>query len=106
MLEVDGQDALVEHICPHCGMKHSHKFQWDWGKFIVGKMGNKFLAWATYMVLQFILLLTGKLTEGVTVLLIVSASVTGLFMLAGAIDLAVSQAEIKANLSTGKGGMP
>ena len=69
---------------------------WSWPKFWIGKLSNKFIAWVTYMVLQFLALLSGQIPdEHIGTLLWVSAIVTFIFMLAGAIDVAVTNAQIK-----------
>lgn len=95
----DNNSAVEEHTCPNCGAVHTHRVVWSWPKFIIGKMGNKFIAFSAYMVLQFILLIGGFIAEAsVNTLLIVSGAITGIFMLAGAVDYAVSRAEIKAQI--------
>ena len=101
-IDVDSANALEEHVCPHCGERHTHRFQWDWGKFFVGKISNKFIAWLVYMVFQFIAILSEKVPyEWTGYILTVSTIVTGIFMLAGAIDIAVENAKITADFKAG-----
>jgi uncharacterized membrane protein SirB2 len=105
-MNLDNAYALEKHVCPHCGKEHTHKATWDWNKFWIGKLGNKFLSWIVYMVIQFIALLSTKVPAQYTGhIVIVSAIVTVIFMLAGALDIAVSKADIKANLSASVGGI-
>ena len=102
MIKYDSACALEKHICPECGAEHTHKVEWRWSKFFIGKLKNTFIAFATYMVLQFITLLSGKVpTEWFGHVIIVSASVTGVFMLYTAISAALSKAEIKGNFNVG-----
>jgi len=107
MLDHDKTNALEKHTCPNCGHEHTHKFQWDKGKFWVGKVKNKFIAWCYYMLLQSVLLfvvlfhpkIPSEIIIGIVhVIIIVSAIVTFIFMLAGAIDIAVGNAKISAEL--------
>lgn len=77
-------------------MKNQNKWEgWSWTKFWIGKLSNKFIAWVVYMTLQFIALLTKVIPEQYIGSLITwSGIVTLVFMLAGAIDIAVSNAAI------------
>jgi len=96
-MAIENCNALEEHTCPECGCMHKHRFAWDWGKFVVGKMSNKFIAWTAYMVLQFVALFLKIIPDRYTgTLLWVTAIVTFIFMLAGAIDQAVANAKITA----------
>jgi len=98
----DKNNALEEHICPNCYKNHTHKFQWDWGKFWKGKVSNKLIAWVVYMVLQFIALLTKTIPEAHAGTFIwVTAIVTFIFMLAGAVDTAVENMKITAEFKAG-----
>jgi len=98
----DENFPMEEHTCPKCGCRHNHKFIWDWGKFWLGKVSNKLIAWVAYMVLQFITMLTGKIPEAnVGTFIWVTAIVTFIFMLAGAIDTAVENAKITADFKAG-----
>ena len=97
MTPYDSANALEAHECPKCGFEHTHKFCWQWGKFWVGKVSNKLLAFIVYMVLQFILLLGKFVPDNIKwITVIVSFAITGIFMLAGAIDQAVANAKITA----------
>jgi len=102
MSDHDNAEALENHTCPDCGREHTHRFSWDWGKFWQGKVSNKLFAWIVYMTLQFIALLSGIIPEAaVNTLLWVSAVVTFIFMLAGAIDTAVGNMKITAEFKAG-----
>ena len=97
MIPHDSVNALEVHACPKCGFEHTHKFCWQWGKFFVGKLSNKLLAFAVYMVLQFILLLGTFVPNDIKwIIVIVSFAITAIFMTAGAIDQAVANAKITA----------
>ena len=62
----------MTYTCENCGEVHearcpacntSIKPVWSWTKFLIGKLGNKLVAWVSYMVLQYIALLTGVIPE-------------------------------------------
>jgi len=96
----DNANALEIHKCPSCGFKHTHKFQFDKGKFWVGKAGNIFIAWAYYMLNQSIALFTPLVNEKYTSLILwISAAVTVIFMIPGAVSKAVR--EIKTEIKIG-----
>lgn len=84
---------------------------WSWTEFWKGKLNNKFIAWFVYMIIQVIVIFTGKLpADQTSTIIIISAIVTVIFMLAGAIDKAVSNAQISAEfkasmLKESKGGL-
>ena len=95
MIPHDSANALELHDCPACGFEHTHKFCWDAGKFWVGKVKNKFIAWIVYITIQSIALFTKIIpAQHVGTLIIVTAIVTFIFMLAGSIDAAVGNARI------------
>jgi len=95
MIQHDNANALEKHTCPKCGFEHTHKFIWDKGKFWVGKAGNIFIAWAVYMIIQSIALFTPIVNEKWTGhILIISAAVTLIFMIPGAVAKAVREAKI------------
>jgi len=102
MIPHDDQNALEEHECPQCKLRHTHKFQWDKGKFWVGKVKNKAIAWAYYMLLQTLIIFIPFVPVQVELVVIVSAVVTFIFMLAGAIDIAVANMKIIAELKYGR----
>jgi len=99
MISYDDANALEKHVCPGCGFEHTHKFQWDKGKFWVGKAGNIFIAWAIYMLIQMIALFTPLVKETWTGhIIIISAAVTVIFMIPGAVAKAVREAKIEIAL--------
>lgn len=83
--------------------------KWSWPKFFIGKLGNKFFAWVMSTVLVYNLLMSDHAVtsaENEKIVLIIWGVVTVIFMLAGALDVAVSNmkmtAELKAGASIGK----
>jgi len=99
----DEANGNEEHVCPQCGALHTHKVSWSWPKFVIGKLSNKFIAWAVYMVFQFmILFMPAQITpsfnpaEYARLIIIISAIVTIIFTLAGALDVAVSNMKMTA----------
>jgi len=100
MITYDDANALEEHTCPSCGLKHTHKFIWDKGKFWVGKSGNIFIAWAVYMLFQTIALFTPLVKETWTGhIIIISAAVTIIFMIPGAVSKAVREIKTEIKLT-------
>lgn len=76
---------------------------WSWTKFWIGKLSNKLIAWTVYMILQFIALLTGIVPkEYIGTVITWSGIITVIFMLAGAIDNAVSNATITLEAKYGR----
>jgi len=88
--------------CEECDAK----FKWNWGKFIAHKCSNKFLAWITSTAIivwiiagrKEVLVPFGSFEIGV---MVVWGAVTVIFMLSGAIDTAVANAKITAELKAG-----
>lgn len=78
------------------------EIKWSWTKFAIGKLSNKLIAWIVYMVLQFNILSNCIVPDDQKKwVIIASAIVTVIFMLAGAIDNAVSNMKINAELKAG-----
>jgi len=104
MLPHDSNSALKEHTCPNCGFKHTHKFAWDWGKFFQGKADNKLLAFIVTTVLVIVTLFINSVVTNIVnerVLLIIWGGSTAIYMLSGAIDIAISNMKISAELKAG-----
>jgi hypothetical protein len=100
--------------CPNCGLcgncgrcnadKHEDEVKWSWSKFFIGKLSNKFIAWLVFTVIIFIAMFTQSSVMDVVVqrfVWIIYGAVTIIYMLSGAIDKAVGNMQIKANLSAG-----
>ena len=86
--------------CPFCGFDLG--FQWSWTKFAIGKLSNKFLAWVFSSILVWAAMFTGIVNgDHTTVVIIVWGTLSVIFMLAGAIDTAVKNAQIKLELKGG-----
>ena len=99
MISHDSANALETHICPNCGVEHTHKFQFDKGKFWVGKASNVFIAWAVYMIIQTFALFTPFIGDEWTGHIIwISAGVTVIFMIPFAVGKAVSNAKIEIGI--------
>ena len=77
--------------------------KWSWTKFWIGKLSNKFIAWVVSTVLVFITLFHNGWTNvnSETVILVVWGAVTFIYMLHGAIDIAVENMKISAELKAG-----
>jgi hypothetical protein len=73
-----------------------------WHEFWIRKTSNKFVAWVAYMVLQFIALMSNMIPDQhVGALLWVSAIVTWVYMLEGAVDTMVQNAKMSLELRKG-----
>lgn len=79
--------------------------KWSWSRFFVGKLGNKFIAWIVTTVITFTLVhnATSLSDKNAFVILIIWGIATIVFMLAGAIDVAVNNAKINADFKVGVG---
>jgi len=97
----DPNDALVEHACPQCGCVHTHKFEWDWGKFFRGKADNKLLAYLITTTLIVIILFTTKAVSSEfneRILLAIWGGATAIYMIPTAISKAVGNAKLEARI--------
>ena len=83
--------------------KEQKDTQWSWTKFWIGKLSNKFIAFVVSTTLIFIALFHNGWTNpnSETVILIVWGAVTFIYMLHGAIDTAVANTKINAELKAG-----
>ena len=81
-------------------MKDDNQWEgWNWTEFWKGKLSNKFIAFIVYMVYMFLTSFIPNVSNNDV--LWASTIVTVIFMLAGSIDTAVSNAKITADFKAG-----